>query len=41
MRNFAFMLGGVCALLSSLVAVGSGLSARAADLASYFPAILL
>jgi hypothetical protein len=40
MRNFAIMLGGVCALLSSLIAVGSGLSAHAADLPSYFKEIV-
>src|ERR1700729_1871762 len=34
------MLGGVCALLSSLIAVGSGLSAHAADLPSYFKEIV-
>ena len=34
------MLGGVCALLSSVVAVGSGPSARAADLPSYFNEIV-
>src|ERR1700722_5450898 len=39
MRNFAIMLGGVCALLSSLIAVGSGLSAHATDLPSYFKEI--
>jgi hypothetical protein len=34
------MMGGVCALLSSLVVVGSGLSAHAADLPSYFKEIV-
>jgi hypothetical protein len=40
MRTVAIMMGGVCALLSSLVAVGSGLSAQAADLPSYFKEIV-
>jgi hypothetical protein len=40
MRAVAIMMGGVCALLSSLVGVGSGLSARAAELPSYFKEIV-
>jgi hypothetical protein len=40
MRTVAIVLGGVCALLSSLVAFGSGLSARAAELPSYFKEIV-
>jgi hypothetical protein len=39
MRTVAIMLGSVCALLSSLVAVGSGPSAHAGDLRSYFKEI--
>jgi hypothetical protein len=39
MRTVAIMMGGVCALLSSLV-VGSGLSAQAADLPTYFNEIV-
>src|SRR5271156_4483033 len=40
MRTVAITLGGVYALLSSLIAVGSGLSAHAADLPSYFKEIV-
>ncbi len=40
MRTAAIMLGGVCAFLSSLVAIGSGPSAHAADLPSYFNEIV-
>src|SRR6202790_3258470 len=40
MRTVAITLGGVCALLSSLIAVGSGPSAHAADLPSYFKEIV-
>ena len=40
MRTFAITRGGVCALLSSLVVVGSGLSAHAADMPSYFKEIV-
>ena len=40
MRTVAIMIGGVCALLSSLAVVGSGLSARAADLPPYFNEIV-
>src|SRR6267154_1218849 len=40
MRTVAIMMGGVCALLSSLAGVGSGSSARAADLPSYFKQIV-
>ena len=39
MRTVAIMMGGVCALLTSLV-VGSGLPAHAADLPSYFNEIV-
>jgi hypothetical protein len=40
MRNFAIILGDVCALLSSLIAIGSGMSAHAEDLPSYFKEIV-
>ena len=40
MRTVAIMMGGVHALLSSLVVVGSGLSAHAADLPPYFKEIV-
>jgi hypothetical protein len=40
MRTVAIMIGGVCALLSSLAVVGSGSSARAADLSAYFNQIV-
>src|SRR6202140_3417093 len=40
MRTVAITLGGVCALLSSLIAGGSGPSAQAADLPSYFKEIV-
>ena len=40
MRTIAIILGGVCALLSSLIAVGSGLSAHAADLPPCFKEIV-
>ena len=40
MRTVAIMMGGVCALLSSLVFVGSGSPARAADLPAYFKEIV-
>src|SRR6476659_10080604 len=40
MRTVAIILGGVCALLLSVVAVGSGRPARAADLPSYFNEIV-
>jgi hypothetical protein len=40
MRTVAIMMGGVHALLSSLAVVGSGLSAHAADLPSYFKEIV-
>ncbi len=40
MRTVAIMIGGVCALLSSLAVVGSGSSARAADLSAYFKEIV-
>src|SRR6202163_1424825 len=40
MRTVAIMMGGAGALLSSLVVVGSGLSAHAADLPSYFKEIV-
>jgi hypothetical protein len=40
MRTVANMIGGVCALLSSLAVVGSGSSARAADLPAYFNEIV-
>ena len=40
MRTAAIMLGGVYAFLSSLVAIGSGPSAHAADLPSYFNEIV-
>ena len=40
MRIVLIMLGGACALLSSLVVVGSGSSAQAAELPSYFKEIV-
>ena len=40
MRNFAIMMGGACALLSSLGVVGSHSAARAADVPSYFKEIV-
>src|ERR1700692_3105564 len=40
MRTVAIMIGGVCALVPSLVVTGSGFSAHAADLPSYFKAIV-
>src|ERR1700676_5054827 len=40
MRTVAIMMGGAGALLSSLVVVGSGLSAHAAELPSYFKEIV-
>ena len=40
MRTVAITLGGVCALLLSVVAVGSGRPTRAADLPSYFNEIV-
>ena len=40
MRTVAIVMGGVCALLSSLVVVGSCSSAHAADVPSYFKEIV-
>jgi hypothetical protein len=40
MRTVATMMGGACALLSSLIVDGSGSSAQAADLPSYFKEIV-
>jgi hypothetical protein len=40
MKTVAIMIGGVCALLPSLVVAGSGSSAHAADLPSYFKEIV-
>jgi hypothetical protein len=40
MRTVSIMMGSACALLSSLVVVGSGSSAHAADLPSYFKEII-
>jgi hypothetical protein len=40
MKTVAVRMSGVCALLSSLVALGSGLPARAADMPSYFKEIV-
>ena len=40
MRNFANMMGGACALLSSFVVVGSHSAARAADVPPHFKEIV-
>jgi hypothetical protein len=40
MRTVAIMIGCVCALLSSLIVVGSGSVARAAELPAYFKEIV-
>jgi hypothetical protein len=40
MRIVSIMMGGACGLLSSLVVVGPGSSAQAADLPSYFKEIV-